>query len=126
MLTMDKIQEVRFRFFFKGEKISQISSDMDLDWKTVRKYVDKADFNDRLVKPALERHFFPKLDPFKATIDQWLECDKNAPRKQRHTCLLYTSGLARRAKTQDSRMSFHWTSLRAVSYTHLDVYKRQM
>lgn len=85
MLTMDKIQEVRFRFFFKGEKISQISSDMDLDWKTVRKYVDKADFNDRLVKPALERHFFPKLDPFKATIDQWLECDKNAPRKQRHT-----------------------------------------
>ena len=27
----------------------------------------------------------PKLDPFKAIIDAWLEADKDAPRKQRHT-----------------------------------------
>ena len=78
MLTMDKIQEVRFRFFFKGEKISQISSDMDLDWKTVRKYVDKADFNDHLVKPALERHFSPKLDLFVAS-KKWRKLQNKNP-----------------------------------------------
>ena len=85
MLTMDKIHDIRFRFFMKGENISQIANAMQVDWKTVRKYVDMTDFNEPAPKPASEQHLCPKLDPYKPTIDKWLEEDKQAPRKQRHT-----------------------------------------
>jgi transposase len=85
MLTMDIIHDTRFRFFVKGENISQIADELKLDWKTVRKYVDMTDFNKPDPKPASEQHFCPKLDPYKATVDKWLEEDKQAPRKQRHT-----------------------------------------
>lgn len=85
MLTMDIIHDTRFRFFVKGENISQIADALKLDWKTVRKYVDMTDFNKPDPKPASEQHFCPKLDPYKATVDKWLEEDKQAPRKQRHT-----------------------------------------
>jgi len=82
---MDTVRDVRFRFYVKGENISQIASALNLDWKTVQKYVDKTDFNEPAPKPASERRFCPKLNPHKPTIDQWLVEDKQAPRKQRHT-----------------------------------------
>lgn len=85
MLTMDKIHDIRFRFFVKGENVSQISNALNLDWKTVQKYVDMTDFNEPTPKLASEQHFCPKLDLYKPTIDKWLEDDKQAPRKQRHT-----------------------------------------
>ena len=47
------------------------------------------------VKTSGVKRPFPKLEPFKADIDIWLEEDKKARRKP-------------------------------VSYTHLDVYKRQV
>lgn len=85
MLTMDKIKDIRFRYFVKEEKISHIARELHIDWKTVQKYVDMTDFNKSAPKPAFEQRFCPKLDPYKPTIDQWLEEDKKAPRKQRHT-----------------------------------------
>lgn len=85
MLTMDHIHDIRSRFFEKGENISQIATELNLDWRTVQKYVDRIDFNLPTAKPASEQRFCPKLDPYKPTIDQWLIEDKNAPRKQRHT-----------------------------------------
>ncbi|MDD4768079.1 MAG: IS21 family transposase, partial [Desulfotomaculaceae bacterium] len=85
MLTMDKIHDIRLRFFTKGENITHIANELKLDWKTVQKYVDMTDFNLPEPKPSSARQFCPKLDPYKPTIDQWLEEDKQAPRKQRHT-----------------------------------------
>jgi transposase len=85
MLTMDKINDIRFRFFRKGEKISHIADELHLDWKTVQKYIDKIDFNEPDPEPKLEQRLCPKLDLYKPTIDQWLVEDKQAPRKQRHT-----------------------------------------
>jgi transposase len=85
MLAMDKVNDIRFRFFMKGENISQIAEALHLDWKTVRKYVDMVDFNEPAPKLASEQQFCPKLDPYKPTIDEWLIEDKQAPRKQRHT-----------------------------------------
>jgi len=82
---MDKIHDIRFRFFVKGENISQIAVALQLDWKTVQKYVDMTNFNEPSPKPASEKRFCPKLDPYKPIIDKWLEEDKRAPRKQRHT-----------------------------------------
>lgn len=43
-----------------------------MDWKTVRKYVDKSDFNEPAPKPASKQQFCPKLDPYKSAIDKWL------------------------------------------------------
>ncbi len=82
---MDKIKDIRFRYYVKGEKVAQIAGALQLDWKTVRKYIDMTDFNVPIPKPASEQLFCPKLDPYKGTIDKWLEEDKQAPRKQRHT-----------------------------------------
>jgi hypothetical protein len=86
---MDKVHDIRFRFFVKGENILQIANELQLDWKTVRKYVDMTDFNEPAPKLASEQNFCPKLDPYKPTIDKWLEEDKQAPRKQRHTAKEY-------------------------------------
>lgn len=85
MLTMDTIHDIRYRFYTKGENISQIAKALKLDWKTVQKYVDKKDFNEPIPKPASEYRLCPKLDPYKPVIDKWLVEDKQAPRKQRHT-----------------------------------------
>jgi len=85
MLTMDTIQDVRFRYFVKGEKVSRITAELKLDWKTVQKYIDKVDFNEPQPAAVTDRRLCPSLEPFKATIDKWLEEDRSAPRKQRHT-----------------------------------------
>lgn len=85
MLTMDQIHDIRNRFYHKGEKISQIAKTLNIDWKTVQKYVDMEDFNPPKPKQASEYRLCPKLEPFKETIDSWLQADKQAPRKQRHT-----------------------------------------
>lgn len=45
MLAMDQVHDIRFRFFTKGETISHIAQELQMDWKTVRKYVDMTDFN---------------------------------------------------------------------------------
>ena len=85
MLTMDQIHHIRQLYYVQGlTNISEIARQTGLDWKTVSKYVDMTDFNEKDPMPA-EKNLCPKLDPFKPTIDQWLLDDKSAPRKQRHT-----------------------------------------
>jgi hypothetical protein len=54
MLAMEKIQDVRFRYFVKGEKTSQIATDLGLAWKTVQKYIDMNDFNEPAAKAGNE------------------------------------------------------------------------
>lgn len=83
--AMDQIHRIRELFYMQGFNISEIAIQLNLDWKTVRKYVDKSDFNLPAPKSADENKFCPKLDPFKHVIDGWLEEDLKAPRKQRHT-----------------------------------------
>jgi transposase len=82
---MDQINDIRNRYYAKGENITQISGAMKLDRKTVRKYVEKEDWNRPAPRQASEKQICPKLDGFKPVIDQWLEDDKKAKRKQRHT-----------------------------------------
>jgi transposase len=76
-------QDIRFRFFMNGENVTQIANSVQLDRRTVQKYIDWSDFNEP--KPASEQRFCPKLEPYKSIIDKWLQEDKQAPRKQRHT-----------------------------------------
>lgn len=85
MLTMDQIHHIRALYYEQGYNISEIAEATGRDWKTVAKYIDMADFNEPLPVPASEKKLFPKLDPYKETIDSWLEEDKYHHRKQRHT-----------------------------------------
>ena len=84
MLTMTRIDDIRHAYFEEGRTISGISTEYDLDRKTVRKYVMKEDFN-AVVPSAGKGSMQPKLDPYKKAIDEWLEGDMKARRKQRHT-----------------------------------------
>ena len=97
MLSMDQIHRIRQLFYEQGCNISEIARKTGLDWKTVRKYVDKEDFNADNPLPT-ERNLCPKLDPYKPAIDGWLREDKKAPRKQRHTAKRVFKRLSREAE----------------------------
>jgi len=81
---MTKIDDIRKAFFEEGSSISEISRKEATDRKTVRKYIAKYDFNVCEQKPIIKTEQ-PKLAPYKETIDGWLEDDKKAKKKQRHT-----------------------------------------
>lgn len=83
--TMDQIHHIREMFYAQGKNISEIASETGLNWKTVKKYVDKEDFNSPPPTPKAGVMRDSKLDPYKPLIDKWLASDRTAPRKQRHT-----------------------------------------
>jgi transposase len=84
MLTMTEINDIRKAFFEKGMNISDISRDFSIDRKTVRKYINQEDFNEK--PPLAEKaEVITKLDPYMEEIDRWLEGDKKVRKKQRHT-----------------------------------------
>jgi len=84
MLSMTEIDDIRRAFFEEGKKISVISRQFARDRKTVRKYINQEDFNE--VPSSVEASTGKsKLDPYKERIDNWLEEDKKARKKQRHT-----------------------------------------
>ncbi|MCL2749529.1 MAG: IS21 family transposase, partial [Coriobacteriia bacterium] len=72
------IREMRSR----GFTVTEISRDLRLDPKTVRKYLAVEDFS----PPPPGVHKMPsKLDPYKPIIDEWLQEDEKVFYKQRHT-----------------------------------------
>ena len=81
---MTKIDDIRKAFFEEGISISEISRKNSIDRKTIRKYIAKEDFNQPQVKPVTKIEQ-PKLAPYKEIIDGWLEDDRKAKKKQRHT-----------------------------------------
>lgn len=82
MLKMTEITDLRKMYFEDGENISQIQKKTGFDRKTIRKFVDKKDWNDPVQVPVARAS---KLDKYKAEIDGWLEADKEMRKKQRHT-----------------------------------------
>lgn len=81
---MTEVHDIRKLYFEEGQSITQVSRQTGRDRKTIRMYLEKDDWND--ARPAsLPEAEFPKLEPFKADINEWLSGDKKAKRKQRHT-----------------------------------------
>lgn len=66
----------------QGYRLSAIAEELGLDRKTVRKYLQQTDFSPPV---PVKRERTAKLDPYKATIDAWLEEDTHQWYKQRHT-----------------------------------------
>jgi len=84
MTSMDQIHRIRDLYYGQDKSLTEIARIENLDWRTVRKYVDMEDFNEMPSSPDEELHS-SKLDKFKPIIDKWLMEDRKAPRKQRHT-----------------------------------------
>ena len=82
---MDQIHRIRMLYYEQGKNLKDIAALMNLDWRTVRKYVDRDNFNPDPPTPEKEVQHTSKLNAFKPLIDAWLADDLKAPRKQRHT-----------------------------------------
>jgi transposase len=78
------------------EQFEQIRRDHTREGLSIRELAKRHGVHRRAVRQALDsavpppkrapRHRpAPKLDPFKAIVDEWLAADQEAPRKQRHT-----------------------------------------
>jgi transposase len=78
------------------EQFEQIRRDRAREGLSLRALAERHGVHRRTVRSALESPLpavkrtpvgrpAPKLGPFRAVIDGWLEADREAPRKQRHT-----------------------------------------
>ena len=92
MLNTEEIHKIRIMYYHDGFTISEIAAKTHHDFKTIRKYIDREDFN----RPQPTVRSTPhKLDPYKPTIDSWLTKDLTMPRKQRHTAMRVFSRLGK-------------------------------
>ncbi|MGI6544688.1 MAG: hypothetical protein ACOX44_17045 [Limnochordia bacterium] len=82
MLAVVDIEYIRKKHFLEGWSIRKISTQLDVSRQSVRKAIADADrkpYTLTKAKPC------PVMDPYHDIIAQWLEQDKLAPKKQRHT-----------------------------------------
>jgi transposase len=82
MLSMDDIKYIRRMHDVEGCSIREIMRRSGYHYETVKKYLDMEDFSNTPLPP---KEVPSLLDPLKPIIDEWLENDLKAPRKQRHT-----------------------------------------
>lgn len=81
---MAQKQDIKHLYEEKGKSLREISRIMDLSFQTVKKYAYEDNWNqDHL--PNVEPSHHPLPGPYIEVIDRWLEEDRHAPRKQRHT-----------------------------------------
>jgi transposase len=82
---MNEQNQIRRAFFNEGMNISEIAKKYGVDRKTVRRYLERDNWNQPPPELPTAHDVCPKLEPYKETIDEWLEGDKKAKTKQRHT-----------------------------------------
>jgi len=80
---MIQIYHIKYEREYKGKSLRMIAKSTSYDFRTVKKYADRDDWNEPLPKKRRGRSTI--LDPVKPIIDQWLCDDHLVPRKQRHT-----------------------------------------
>jgi transposase len=82
MLKVPQQDYIKYLREFEGLSISEIKNKLNVNWRTAKRYADKDDWNERLIK---SNRSSPVMDPYKDIVDTWLSEDKLIPRKQRHT-----------------------------------------
>jgi len=86
MLTMTQVKNIKKLYYSKGKKVNEIVKITGHNYRTVMKYLEKTDFNQSLGKQKGDQKGCPKkIDLVIPIINRWLEGDKTAPVKQRHT-----------------------------------------
>jgi transposase len=83
MLTVDQYEYVRAAHRVYGKRIRQIARETGHSRNTIKKALrgEYSGYKARTHQP------FPVLGPYLNVIDQWLEEDKQRPKKQRHTAV---------------------------------------
>jgi len=81
---MNQQETIRLLYESEGKSLREISEITKHDFRTVRKYAHQEDWRPAAAE-ALRPENFKVLGPYIPIIDGWLEQDKKAPRKQRHT-----------------------------------------
>lgn len=84
MIKMAQAQYIKHLYEEENKSRNEISKITGLNYRTVCKYADKTDWNDRKL-PNVEPENYPVLGEFIPLMDEWLEKDRKVPRKQRHT-----------------------------------------
>lgn len=79
---MVDIEYIRKKHFLEGWSIRKISRNLGVARQTIRKALESSEIPKYKLTKAKK---CPVMDPFKDIIRQWLEEDKSAPPKQRHT-----------------------------------------
>jgi transposase len=69
MLTSDQINELHRLYVSEKWPIRKLERHLKMGWKTIKKYLDAP------AQGTAQRERDSKLDPFKATIAEWLEKD---------------------------------------------------
>ncbi|MDD4145656.1 MAG: IS21 family transposase, partial [Clostridia bacterium] len=82
MLTMEQIYRIKHLKKFEGKSLRKIADITGHDFETVKKYVEKDNFN-LDIRPKQTRN--SKLSPYREEVIEWLLGDEKAPHKQRHT-----------------------------------------
>jgi transposase len=83
MISMDQYEYIRTAHRVYGKSGHEIARETGHDRKTIRKVLrgEASGYGKRQSQP------YPVLGPYLELIDSWLETDKQAPRKQRHTAM---------------------------------------
>ena len=79
---MQQFEQIRRDHAREGLSVRELARRHGVHRRAVRQALDSA------IPPAKrvpESRPAPKLGPYRAIIDGWLEADRSAPRKQRHT-----------------------------------------
>jgi transposase len=79
---MEQVYRIKNMRKFEGKSLRKISEITGHDFSTVKKYVNKEDFNHE-IRPKQRRQ--GKLSPYRNIVTKWLNDDKKAPHKQQHT-----------------------------------------
>ena len=84
MLTVDEIEMIRRAYYVEHKSIRAIAQEQRHHRRVVREAISGASRPPRRYRQRTPRAR-PLLDPVTPLIDAWLEADRAAPRKQRHT-----------------------------------------
>jgi transposase len=83
MLTVDQYELIRISHRVYGKKVKAIARETGHSKNTIKKIL-KGEYKRY---QARESQSFPALEPYIQIIEQWLEGDKENPKKQRHTAV---------------------------------------
>lgn len=79
---MEQVYRIKNLKKFEGKSLRKIAEITGHDFATVKKYVNKENFNLE-IRPKQQRR--GKLSPYRNIVMKWLQDDEKAPHKQRHT-----------------------------------------
>lgn len=81
MLTITQVNYIRELYFLEGKTYSEICKMTGRNFRTVKKYIEKEDFNVKTHKAKRPN----RTDILRPIINEWLLEDQSRHRKQRHT-----------------------------------------